>query len=95
MTELERLEKRVNEIKWRQANCNHVWGEIKYEPEQKEIMREDVDTVGVDIWYKMVPTGRYETVDRWSRTCNNCEKKEYTYEQEDVVVKSIKRAKFK
>lgn len=95
MTELERLEKRINEIKWRQQNCNHIWNETKYEPEKKPIMRTEPDVVGVDIWYKEVPTGRYETVDRWSRVCSLCEKKEYTYDQEDIVVKAIKRAKFK
>lgn len=93
-TELERLKERIQEIERIQARCNHEWGEVIYEPQEKEIMRKELRGRMADMWYDLVPTGTYEQVPCWTRTCKKCEKKEYTYEQEEVVVKTIKQPKF-
>lgn len=83
-SELELLEEKVQRLKMLQSNCNHNWNDTIYEPEKLEI---------INLIIKM-RTGEFKIVDRWSRTCSKCGKKEYTYEQEDIVVKTIKKPKF-
>ena len=87
-TELERLYERIEEIKKIQQNCNHEWEEPIYDPEKKEIMDIEHIYLGSDSFDKEVGTGEYKDIPRWSRTCSKCEKKEYTYEQEKIIVES-------
>lgn len=87
-TELEMLEERIKELKRIQRNCQHIFADPEYDPEKKEIMETEIERIGVDIWPVEKPTGRYETVPRWSRTCKKCGFKDYTYTQREVVVES-------
>lgn len=91
---LELAEEEVAKIKREQECCKHEWEEVKYEPEQKEIFREVLVQKGVDSWYTTEGTGEYKTVDRWSRTCAKCGKKQYTYEQQEVAVKTVRKPRF-
>ena len=93
-TELEILEEKVRKIKKMQATCDHEWDEVEYDPEKKEITTEEFVYLGSDSYYKQVGTGFYENVNRWSRVCKKCGKREYAYEMEEVAVKTIKRPKF-
>ena len=93
-SELELLEEKVQRLKMMQARCNHTWNDSIYDPENKEITRVEIEKQGVHLWPIEVGTGCFEKVDRWSRTCSKCGKKEYTYEREDIVVKTIKKPKF-
>jgi len=84
------LELRLSELRKAQEKCGHVWGNPLYDPK---------------LGYKAYVTGEYECrgsgyelktamdkvlVPRWSRTCNNCGKVEYTeVEEEKVVVTRI------
>ena len=74
-------ESKLSALRREQSNCNHEWGEVKYDP---EIKREPNGCTwefrGSDGW--IVPTGyRYVEHKRWSRTCKKCGKVEYTKEQ--------------
>ncbi len=93
-TEIELLEERIRQIKEAQSHCDHAWGEVQYEPETHKVMREETKRIGVDYCIERYWTGSYETVPRWSRTCTKCGKREYTYTQEEVIIKKIKRPKF-
>ena len=93
-TELEILEEKVRKLKEKQAQCSHEWTDAEYDPERKEITTEEFVYLGSDSYYKQVGTGLYEDVDRWSRVCKKCGKREYAYEMEEVSVKTIKRPKF-
>jgi len=70
-------------------------GRSEYDPEKREITREEFVYLGSDSYYTQVGTGTFEMVDRWSRICKICGKKEHTYEQEEVAVRTIKRPRFK
>ena len=94
-TELELLEEKVAKLKRLQANCNHEWSKPEYDPEEQEIKVVEDVWYGVDVWPEERGTGRYRKVDRWSRVCKKCGKKEYTYEMEKVPVKTVSRPKFK
>ena len=63
--------------------------------EEQEIKVVEDVWYGVDVWPEERGTGRYRKVDRWSRVCKKCGKKEYTYEMEKVPVKTVSRPKFK
>ena len=89
-TELEMLKERVKQLEEIQNNCNHDWGEPQQDTMQKEIW--DTQWVGVDCF--PAPTGRFKTVQCYSRTCKKCGKKEYTEQMEEVAVQTIKRPKF-
>ena len=93
-TELEILEERVRELKRAQTLCNHEWDEVKFEPERKEITRKEWVYLGSDSYCTDVGTGLFKNVNRWSRTCKKCGKKEYSYKQEEVAIQTIKRPKF-
>ena len=93
-TELERLYERIEEIKKIQQNCDHEWNDPIYNPEKKEITKIEYQYLGSDSFPKEVGTGEYEEVPRWSRTCIKCEKKEFTYEQERIIVESKNVPKF-
>ena len=91
---LEELEEEIRNLKRIQSSCKHEWNNAVYDPERVEIMREEIDVQGVDIWYIEVGTGRYENKDRWSRYCPKCGKKEYTYTVENVPLQSKRVPKF-
>lgn len=93
-TELELLKERIKRIENMQMYCDHEWGEAEYDPEREEITREEFVPLGVDSYYRALGTGSFKDVDRWSRTCKKCCKKEYTYKMEEVAVKTEKRPKF-
>ena len=93
-TELEKLKERIAELEKRQLSCNHEWLEPEYDPEEREIKRDEFVYLGSDSYYTEVGTGNYEKIDRWSRVCKKCQKKEYTYEEEVIPVKTITRPKF-
>ena len=93
-TELEILEERINKLREKQELCDHEWAETKYDPERKEIMRDEFVDLGSDSYHTEVGTGFYEDVDRWSRICKKCGKKEYAYEMEEVPVKIVRRPRF-
>ena len=94
-TELEILEEKVRKLKEKQVQCNHEWTSPEYDPERKEITTEEFVYLGSDSYYRPVGTGTFENVDRWSRICKKCGKKEYAYEVEEVPVKTEKRPKFR
>lgn len=84
MTRQEQLKKeyeeKLAEINREQANCDHEWGEVVYDP---EITSEPIDFElkfrGSDCYH--VPTGYHDVEHkRWSRTCKKCGKVEYTKE---------------
>ena len=93
-TELEILEEKVRKLKEKQAQCNHEWTDAEYDPERKEITTEEFVYLGSDSYYKQVGTGLYENVNRWSRVCKKCGKREYANEMEDVVVQTVKKPTF-
>ena len=68
-------------LKAEQNNCNHEWGEIKYDPEiKKEPYGYKSVGHGSDIWVE--PEGYHDIeYKRWSRTCKKCGKVEYTKQQ--------------
>jgi hypothetical protein len=90
MTREEQLKKEYEEklatLRREQCNCNHVWSEPIYDPEIKRVPSDyEMITQGSDVWY--MPSSYKEVRDpRWSRTCKNCGKVEYT--KESVVIKT-------
>ena len=93
-TELEMLEEKIANLRAKQAICNHQWMKPEYDPEEQEIKIVEDVWQGVDVWPEERGTGRYKKVDRWSRVCSKCGKKEYTYEMETIPVKTITQPKF-
>lgn len=74
-------ESKLSALRREQSNCNHEWGEVKYDPEiKREPYGYRIVTQGSDVWGE--PKG-YRDVEhkRWSRTCKKCGKVEYTKEQ--------------
>lgn len=92
-TELEILEEKVSRLKALQSRCNHKWSKPEFDPESREIIEEIEEREGAHTVLVPYFTGRYQNVDRWSRVCTKCGKKEYTYEMETVSVKT--KPKFK
>ena len=92
--EIDQLEIQIKNLRIAQANCKHVWGKAVYDPEEKPITKwvEDYH-IQTEYFYKEVPTGEIEKIDRWSRTCEKCGLKEYTKDAE--LVKVLKRPVFK
>lgn len=76
-----KFEQDLADLRRKQNNCNHNWGEVKYDPEFKnEPTGWEYEGRGSDLW--PVATGyRQVEVKRWSRTCKCCGKVEYTKEQ--------------
>ena len=92
--EILQLQKRLEHLKALQMNCKHEWENPVYDPEIKQIMKYVEDYhIQTEYFYKEVPTGRYETIDRWSRTCKKCGLKQYTKESNIFEVK--KEPKFR
>ena len=93
-TELEILEEKVKKLKKKQTQCNHEWEDAKYDPERREITTEEFVYLGSDSYFRSAGTGMFENVNRWSRVCKKCGKKEYAYEMEEVPIKTMKKPKF-
>ncbi len=93
-TELEKLEKKIADLKRKQANCAHEWGEAFYDPDKEEIVLDKYKWVGVDPIFYTEHTGEYRMVPSWSRICKKCGMKERTRELETVIIESEKRPKF-
>lgn len=74
-------ESKLSALRTEQKNCNHEWGEVKYDPEiTKEAYGCELVFQGSDCWTR--PTGYHDVEHkRWSRTCKKCGKVEYTKEQ--------------
>lgn len=77
-------ENKLFALRREQSNCNHEWGEVKYDPEIQSIPRYEGRFIGVDYMPELVGFDE-KKVDRWSRTCKKCGKVEYT--KEKVAIK--------
>jgi hypothetical protein len=77
-TELQRLQEAVA---IEESLCPHEWGKTVYDPEHyREPFGHKLIAMGSDCYSE--PEGyRDATLDRWSRTCILCGKKEYTKTQ--------------
>lgn len=60
------LKAKLLEFKDKQYHCDHIWDEVQYEPEIREIIEHEVKWI-------------YDTIPRCSRICKKCGKKQYTY----------------
>ncbi len=76
------LKAKLLEFKDKQYHCDHIWDEVQYEPEILEIMGQEVNQI-------------YDTIPRWSRICKKCGKKQYTYNQEVIIIKNVRRRRAK
>lgn len=74
-------EKKLSVLKLEQDNCDHEWGEVKYDPEIKsDPYGYRMIAHGSDVWGE--PDGYHDVEHkRWSRTCKKCGKVEYTNKQ--------------
>lgn len=84
-----KYEKELENMRREQSVCNHKWGEIKYDPEIKQIPKYEDRFRGSDYMPELVGFTDKE-IDRWSRTCKKCGKVEYTKE----LVPTQYKAKF-
>lgn len=87
MTKEEQLkyeyETKLAALRTEQNNCQHDWGEVKYDPEFKSIPKFQDRFVGSDYMPELVGYDE-KKIDRWSRTCKKCGKVEYTKQQQAV-----------
>ena len=79
------------EIEAEESRCEHRWDESIYDPEtRKEPSSFGLVGMGSDVWTQ--PDGWHEvTVPRWSRTCLDCGKVEYTTTQKPVAFAPVFR----
>lgn len=70
-----------NEIK----NCRHEFKDPIYDPEEISVQddRAGYEERGVDRW--PIYSSHKETKSRWSRECEHCGHKEYTYKKSPVI----------
>ena len=73
-------ENKLTALRTEQRNCNHEWGEVKYDPEIQNIPKYQDRFVGVDYMPELIGFEE-KKIDRWSRTCKKCGKVEYKKEQ--------------
>lgn len=73
-------ESKLSALREEQNNCNHEWGEVKYDPEIQNIPMYEDRFIGSDYMPELVGF-KEKKIDRWSRTCKKCGKVEYTKEQ--------------
>lgn len=88
VAEVERLQKLLEknklELSTLQKNCDHKWAKSIYDPEKvSRFVFTHLEPHGSD----PIPRGYYVPEDkpRWSRTCETCGKKEYTYERKPII----------
>lgn len=85
MTKLSELQRQIEEIKRKQAACNHNFGEPFYNPDTKmEGYGSKLVTQGSDAWHEYVGFKEVK-VDRWTRVCTKCEYEQHTDKQEPVI----------
>ncbi len=83
---IQQLQQEIENAKSRISKCQHIFKDAIFDPETvKEGYGSVQDGAGSD------PHWSYEGYrdvqkDRWSRECEKCGKKEYTYSQEPVIV---------
>jgi len=79
------LRKQIEAEESKIKSCVHVFKDPVFDPETIKVQddRAGYETHGVDRW--PVPSYHDETKNRWSRECNKCGLKQYTYTQEPVV----------
>ena len=78
-----RYERELENMRREQSTCNHEWEKVKYDPEIVKEPQYEMTWKGVDCWPSIVGYAE-KKIDRWSRTCKNCGKVEYTKEQRAV-----------
>lgn len=83
-TEIEKLiqaaQQKKSELSILERNCRHKYGASIYDPEKtQKFIFTHYEGAGSDPW----PAGYYvpDKKDRWSRTCELCGRKEYTFKQ--------------
>ncbi len=81
----EDLERKLAEVSHQIQNCNHEYGEAKYDPKKVRVpYGYRMSSQGSDIYCE--PAGyREETSDRWSQTCRKCGHVRYTTNVQPVV----------
>lgn len=77
-----------------EVSCNHKWSDVKYDPVINKGYSIPARTPlnYDDLPYAMGVTVSDEKKDRWSRTCQVCEKVEYTssYDEQKTINKKPK-----
>lgn len=88
-SEISRLQKLLDkskiELDMLRRNCNHKWSNAVYDPETVYKFQ----TTHCEMHGGIPILQGYERPvqkDRWSKTCENCGEKEYTYEQKPIIV---------
>ncbi len=73
------LKREIEQIERIQRECNHVWGQAIYDPE--EVPEYDyIDyRQGVDCGSFPVANGKYHYRERYVRVCTKCGKEKYSY----------------
>ena len=71
ITELEKLEKKLKELKEKQAKCDHQWGE----PEEEYVEDEIYVPYRVKNHIYSIPSGQYRSIPCISVVCKKCGKK--------------------
>ena len=79
-----RHERELRELHREQNDCNHKWGEVKYDPEVINEPKYETRFQGSDCFPELIGHS-VKKVDRWSRTCKKCGKVEYTKEQKPIA----------
>lgn len=72
---LQKIQDRIYEIESAQEKCSHDWNDII--PDTVEAPTKYATYIPSEKEYLYVPTGKYQVGDCYSRTCKNCNKKEY------------------
>ena len=77
---------KLTALKKEQSTCAHSWGPVKYDPETERVPAAyEYTQQGVDFW-PTVTEWKEKKIDRWSRTCTECGKVQYTKEQTAKVI---------
>lgn len=92
--EAEKLEAQARSIRNTMKSCKHIWKDSKYDPEKEMKGYGSVqDGAGSDPHWSFAGYTEVEKP-RWSRECKECGHVEYTYKQENVIIKSELKPKF-
>lgn len=88
MTKEEQLkyeyEQKLEALRREQANCQHEWEEVKYDPKIETVPKYKGIFRGSDYMPEFDGVEEKKS-DRWSRTCKKCGKVEYTTERVPVA----------
>lgn len=92
MTREEELKKeyecKLAALRTEQNSCNHIWEEVKFDPETSYEPIYENEWYGVDCIPVIVGSRPIEK-NRWSRTCKKCGKVEYTYERVPIKYEPV------